>query len=502
MDIPLSKIEANPFNHTHGPDWIALFGAVKDAVLKLWKKVAPSKKARTKRSNYTDTGLLADIRDRGRIMVPVSARPNPDKAGFYQLAHGHHRLWCANDLGHPTLPAIVEVLTDRQMFDSMVAENSQRRDPKRARFDAMTSAVHGIADGLLVPEIDPRSMSQRQAHYLAGFGTGYHQRSEITAKKQKDGKDIVRGDELVRQRPDLYTAYTNQRAQAGTGTDNDDGTGWVVYTMKSLALLMNGGAEKSESLATMRRTHEALAIAHDQQVRLESAVAAAKAVATEKKDDDSKLARAAAVAALDSFNLVDFALATERRTTQDRNRKALATDERQAVRDKATQQAKDEGVSGTVALIARAKEIEESMIETAEATSAEDRKVRYQRDNAQRILKRGVDSDPNPEIETTVLADLMAAALRDLVELDSAADIPEDLRGPIGWMAGVVVDLIGANPYTKDGKTIPRHTIEAAAIERKAAEAAKAKKDAEGGTAEQDAPTEETDDADQDAPEA
>lgn len=70
--------------------------------------------------------FLADIRDHGQ-QSPVLVRPDPARAGAYQIAYGHRRWRAALALGRP-VKAIVRALSDADLVVAQGQENARRRD--------------------------------------------------------------------------------------------------------------------------------------------------------------------------------------------------------------------------------------------------------------------------------------------------------------------------------------------------------------------------------------
>ncbi len=71
--------------------------------------------------------LAAVIGEQGFQGV-VSARPHPDKPGYYQLAWGHQRRDAAGLAGLTTIPVQVREFSDQEMAELIVTENVQRQD--------------------------------------------------------------------------------------------------------------------------------------------------------------------------------------------------------------------------------------------------------------------------------------------------------------------------------------------------------------------------------------
>lgn len=70
--------------------------------------------------------FLDDIRAHGQ-QVPILVRPHPERAGRYQIAYGHRRLFAARQLGLK-VKAQVRALTDADLVIAQGQENAQRRD--------------------------------------------------------------------------------------------------------------------------------------------------------------------------------------------------------------------------------------------------------------------------------------------------------------------------------------------------------------------------------------
>jgi ParB family transcriptional regulator, chromosome partitioning protein len=95
LEIPLGKIDANPFQPRNHFD--------PDKLMEL----AESIKA---------TG----------VVQPITVRPMPN--GRYQLIAGERRLRASEQAGKPTIPAVVKVVSDEQAMEMTIVENLQRAD--------------------------------------------------------------------------------------------------------------------------------------------------------------------------------------------------------------------------------------------------------------------------------------------------------------------------------------------------------------------------------------
>lgn len=71
--------------------------------------------------------LAASIRSDG-LMQPVVARPDPSKAGRYEIVAGERRWRAAKSAGLTKIPIIVRELDDRQSAEWSLIENLQRED--------------------------------------------------------------------------------------------------------------------------------------------------------------------------------------------------------------------------------------------------------------------------------------------------------------------------------------------------------------------------------------
>lgn len=70
--------------------------------------------------------LVESMRAAGQL-VPILARPHPDRPGHYQIAYGHRRRDAAAELGLP-VKAIVRPLSDDELVIAQGRENAERRD--------------------------------------------------------------------------------------------------------------------------------------------------------------------------------------------------------------------------------------------------------------------------------------------------------------------------------------------------------------------------------------
>jgi ParB family transcriptional regulator, chromosome partitioning protein len=71
--------------------------------------------------------LAASIREHG-VIQPVILRPDPEKAGAYQIVAGERRWRAAQQAGLHEVPAIVRELDDRKILELAIIENVQRVD--------------------------------------------------------------------------------------------------------------------------------------------------------------------------------------------------------------------------------------------------------------------------------------------------------------------------------------------------------------------------------------
>ncbi len=82
------------------------------------------------RQTFHDSDLqeLADSIRRHGVIQPVVLRPDPDKAGAYQVVAGERRWRAAQRAGVHALPAVVRDLDDREVLELAIVENIQRVD--------------------------------------------------------------------------------------------------------------------------------------------------------------------------------------------------------------------------------------------------------------------------------------------------------------------------------------------------------------------------------------
>lgn len=100
--------------------------------------IAPSKWANRHQDSFTDAEFLAlkeEIREAGGVVQPIKVRPmnllngstpEPNRAA-YELVFGHRRHRACLELGLPVL-ALVESVSDQELFQQMERENRQRKN--------------------------------------------------------------------------------------------------------------------------------------------------------------------------------------------------------------------------------------------------------------------------------------------------------------------------------------------------------------------------------------
>jgi len=97
------------------------------------KRIKPSRFANRHELSFAGQefdGLKADIRAAGRNVQPIKVRragQGDDGRDEFEIAFGHRRHRACLELGLP-VAAIVEVLTDAQLFSEMERENRERQD--------------------------------------------------------------------------------------------------------------------------------------------------------------------------------------------------------------------------------------------------------------------------------------------------------------------------------------------------------------------------------------
>ena len=97
------------------------------------KRVKPSRFANRHELSFsgpTFEGLKTEIQEAGRNVQPIKVRRVAHDAGItdeFEIAFGHRRHRACLELGIP-VAAIVEVLTDSQLFSEMERENRERQD--------------------------------------------------------------------------------------------------------------------------------------------------------------------------------------------------------------------------------------------------------------------------------------------------------------------------------------------------------------------------------------
>lgn len=71
--------------------------------------------------------LTASVKEKG-VLQPVLVRRHPKKEGKYDLRAGARRLLACKAAGLPTIPAIVQKMTDQEALEITITENLQRDD--------------------------------------------------------------------------------------------------------------------------------------------------------------------------------------------------------------------------------------------------------------------------------------------------------------------------------------------------------------------------------------
>ena len=109
------------------------------------KRIKPSRFANRHELSFAGAefeGLKAEIQAAGRNVQPIKVRrvgQGGDGQDEYEIAFGHRRHRACLELGLP-VAAIVEVLTDAQLFTEMERENRERQDLSPWEQGVMTSA--------------------------------------------------------------------------------------------------------------------------------------------------------------------------------------------------------------------------------------------------------------------------------------------------------------------------------------------------------------------------
>ncbi len=73
------------------------------------------------------TELVASLKGTGQLQ-PILVRPHPQEAEAYEIVCGHRRAAAAPLAGLTELLVVVRALTDREVLEAQIAENSQRAD--------------------------------------------------------------------------------------------------------------------------------------------------------------------------------------------------------------------------------------------------------------------------------------------------------------------------------------------------------------------------------------
>ena len=126
------------------------------------KRIRPSRFANRHELSYARAefdGLKAEIRTAGRNVQPIKVRrvgQGADGRDEFEIAFGHRRHRACLELGLP-VAAIVEELTDAQLFSEMERENRERQDLspweqgvmyKRAIDDGLFSSLRKLASSI------------------------------------------------------------------------------------------------------------------------------------------------------------------------------------------------------------------------------------------------------------------------------------------------------------------------------------------------------------------
>jgi ParB family transcriptional regulator, chromosome partitioning protein len=126
------------------------------------KRIKPSRFANRHELSFAGPefeGLKAEIQSAGRNVQPIKVRrvgQGGDGQDEYEIAFGHRRHRACLELGLP-VAAIVEVLTDAQLFTEMERENRERQDLspweqgvmyKRAIDDGLFPSIRSLATSI------------------------------------------------------------------------------------------------------------------------------------------------------------------------------------------------------------------------------------------------------------------------------------------------------------------------------------------------------------------
>jgi ParB/RepB/Spo0J family partition protein len=85
-----------------------------------------------RRSSGFEASAIAELAESIKavgVLQPILARPHPSPNRFYQIVAGARRFRAAKAAGLDQVPALVRDLTDVEVLELQVVENSQRQDP-------------------------------------------------------------------------------------------------------------------------------------------------------------------------------------------------------------------------------------------------------------------------------------------------------------------------------------------------------------------------------------
>lgn len=117
------------------------------------------------RTEFDPAGLeeLARSIAASGLLQPIVVRPEPD--GTFQIVMGERRWRAVGLLGHPTIRASVQTMTDDELADAAIVENLQRRD--LSPLEEAHAYQRRLDHGLSVDEL-ARRLGLRQAWRITG----------------------------------------------------------------------------------------------------------------------------------------------------------------------------------------------------------------------------------------------------------------------------------------------------------------------------------------------
>lgn len=160
-----------------------------------WDRIHPAPDNPNSMTDARYAALRSEIELRGFVQ-PILVRPHPDRGGHFELIDGEHRWRALGDLGHDTVPSVVDAANDAEASTRRITMNRLRGQFVPVR---MAHVLADLTDRIPESEIRQRlDMDAKELRNYLALGTfAEEEEMVVTPPRPKGPKEKDNKTEIV-----------------------------------------------------------------------------------------------------------------------------------------------------------------------------------------------------------------------------------------------------------------------------------------------------------------